>query len=74
LREEPKWALLQNTIRNNGKWDEVSEVSTAKLGEALRAKEWTKPLLAEIEEYVYTHTRTTLRVLSTAMRRDSEEG
>ena len=73
-REDPEWTMLQNVIRDNGKWDEVSEVSTAKLANALRAKEWPKSLLAEVEKYVHTRSHSTLRVSSTATKHDSEEG
>ncbi|MGH9434171.1 MAG: hypothetical protein ACRD3T_21800, partial [Terriglobia bacterium] len=71
--EDAEWTMLQNIVRSNGKWDEVSAVSTAKLGKALREKAWPKSLLAKIGKYVETRTHTMLRLSSTATQDDSGE-
>jgi putative RecB family exonuclease len=72
-REDPEWTMLQNIIRNNGKWDEVSEVSTAKLGKVLREKAWPKTLLGKLARYVRTRTTTTVRLSGTSTQDDRDD-
>jgi putative RecB family exonuclease len=72
-REDPEWTMLQNIIRNNGRWDEVSEVSATKLREVLHAKSWPEALLAKIRKYVHTRSVLNLRVRSTAAPEQHED-
>ncbi len=72
-REDPEWTMLQNIVRNNGKWDEVSEVSAPKLRETLRAKAWPQPLAAKIQRYLQTRSVLNIRVKSTATGEDNQD-
>ncbi|HUY12621.1 MAG TPA: PD-(D/E)XK nuclease family protein [Terriglobia bacterium] len=72
-REDPEWTMLQNIIRNNGKWDEVSEVSAPKLREILRSKAWPQPLAAKIQRYLQTRSVLNIRVRSTATGEDNQD-
>lgn len=72
-REDAEWTMLQNIVRNQGKWDEVSEVSATKLREVVRTQAWPEPLLSKVQKYFQARSVLNLRVKSTATKEDTED-
>ncbi len=70
--QEP-WGKLEDFVRSIGKWDEVSDLSPAKLAAILKEKKWPEEWLEAIDRFRSSRAVITVRISRSDDGKDQEE-